>query len=240
MRPTAGRARARRRRSRLCRSTATRSSRRAAAGRSPGATTRSSLTRGSSPRRRASRYRTTSTPRSASTTASATSSPRSAGRSSRCCPSASRRGSESTPATASFSATRPGIDFMPAATDGTSNCWLTCITVDPGSFGADREQIRLALEAEDIEARPGLEADAPAARVRGQPDLRRRRLRPPVRAGALPAEWLGDDRRRPGPRRRHAAGDAQHVASATASRRPRPRPWCRRRRASATSGRCDR
>ena len=34
------------------------------------------------------------------------------------------------------------------------NCWLTCITVDPSAFGADREQIRLALEAEDIEARP--------------------------------------------------------------------------------------
>ncbi len=48
----------------------------------------------------------------------------------------------------------PGIAFMPRATDGTSNCWLTCITVDPGRFGADREQIRLALEAEDIEARP--------------------------------------------------------------------------------------
>ena len=48
----------------------------------------------------------------------------------------------------------PGIDFMPAPTDGTSNCWLTCITVDPGSFGTDREQIRLALEAEDIESRP--------------------------------------------------------------------------------------
>ena len=48
----------------------------------------------------------------------------------------------------------PGIDFMPAPTDGTSNCWLTCITVDPAAFGADREQIRLALEAEDIEARP--------------------------------------------------------------------------------------
>ena len=47
-----------------------------------------------------------------------------------------------------------GIDFMPAATDGTSNCWLTCITVDPAAFGADREQIRLALEAEDIESRP--------------------------------------------------------------------------------------
>ena len=48
----------------------------------------------------------------------------------------------------------PGIAFMPPATDGTSNCWLTCITVDPAAFGADREQVRLALEAEDIEARP--------------------------------------------------------------------------------------
>jgi len=49
----------------------------------------------------------------------------------------------------------PGIGFMPLPTDGSvSNCWLTCITVDPGAFGADREQIRLALEAEDIESRP--------------------------------------------------------------------------------------
>ncbi len=48
----------------------------------------------------------------------------------------------------------PGIAFMPDATDGVSNCWLTCVTVDPDAFGADREQIRLRLEAEDIEARP--------------------------------------------------------------------------------------
>jgi dTDP-4-amino-4,6-dideoxygalactose transaminase len=48
----------------------------------------------------------------------------------------------------------PGIELMPVPDDGTSNCWLTCITVDPASFGSDREQIRLALEAEDIEARP--------------------------------------------------------------------------------------
>ena len=47
-----------------------------------------------------------------------------------------------------------GIRFMPAPDDGTSNWWLTCITVDPEAFGADREQIRVALEAEDIEARP--------------------------------------------------------------------------------------
>ncbi len=54
----------------------------------------------------------------------------------------------------SLLADRPGIAFMPEAPYGTSNCWLTCITIDPGSFGADRETVRLALEAEDIEARP--------------------------------------------------------------------------------------
>ncbi len=47
-----------------------------------------------------------------------------------------------------------GIEFMPVAGYGEPNCWLTCITVDPAEFGADREQIRLALEHEDIESRP--------------------------------------------------------------------------------------
>ncbi|MGL6280252.1 MAG: DegT/DnrJ/EryC1/StrS family aminotransferase [Gaiella sp.] len=48
----------------------------------------------------------------------------------------------------------PGIAFMPEAPWGEGNRWLTCITIDPGAFGADRETVRLALEAEDIEARP--------------------------------------------------------------------------------------
>jgi len=48
----------------------------------------------------------------------------------------------------------PGISFMPDAAYGEGNAWLTCILVDPDAFGADREAIRLALEAEDIEARP--------------------------------------------------------------------------------------
>jgi dTDP-4-amino-4,6-dideoxygalactose transaminase len=48
----------------------------------------------------------------------------------------------------------PGIDFMPEAHYGRSNCWLTCLTVAPEAFGATREDIRLALEAENIEARP--------------------------------------------------------------------------------------
>ena len=48
----------------------------------------------------------------------------------------------------------PGIDFMPEAPWGRHTRWLTAITVDPTQFGVDRESIRLALEAENIEARP--------------------------------------------------------------------------------------
>jgi dTDP-4-amino-4,6-dideoxygalactose transaminase len=48
----------------------------------------------------------------------------------------------------------PGIDFMPISPAGTPNFWLTCITVDPARFGASREEIRLALEAHNIESRP--------------------------------------------------------------------------------------
>jgi dTDP-4-amino-4,6-dideoxygalactose transaminase len=51
-------------------------------------------------------------------------------------------------------AAAPGISFMPEAEYGRGNCWLTCIVVDPEEAGTDRERIRLALEAEDIEARP--------------------------------------------------------------------------------------
>ncbi len=48
----------------------------------------------------------------------------------------------------------PGIEFMPEASWGRATRWLTCITVDPSQLGVDREAIRLALEAENIEARP--------------------------------------------------------------------------------------
>ncbi len=47
-----------------------------------------------------------------------------------------------------------GIEFMPEAPWNRCTRWLTCILVDPAKFGADREAIRLALEAENIEARP--------------------------------------------------------------------------------------
>jgi dTDP-4-amino-4,6-dideoxygalactose transaminase len=46
-----------------------------------------------------------------------------------------------------------GIAFMPEASYGTSTRWLTCLLVDNAS-GVDREAIRLALLAKDIEARP--------------------------------------------------------------------------------------
>ena len=48
----------------------------------------------------------------------------------------------------------PGIAFMPKASYGRSNRWLTCILVEPLEYGATREDIRLALEAENIESRP--------------------------------------------------------------------------------------
>lgn len=50
--------------------------------------------------------------------------------------------------------TLPGISFMPEADWGRATRWLTVMTVDPAAYGADREAIRLALEAENIEARP--------------------------------------------------------------------------------------
>jgi dTDP-4-amino-4,6-dideoxygalactose transaminase len=48
----------------------------------------------------------------------------------------------------------PGIDFMPEAAYGRATRWLTCVTIDPERFGATREEVRLALEAANIEARP--------------------------------------------------------------------------------------
>jgi len=47
-----------------------------------------------------------------------------------------------------------GIEFMPDASYGEPNHWLTVILITYELFGADREVVRLALEAENIEARP--------------------------------------------------------------------------------------
>jgi pyridoxal phosphate-dependent aminotransferase EpsN len=48
----------------------------------------------------------------------------------------------------------PGVEFMPISPDGEPNFWLTCLQIDAAKFGASREEIRCALEAANIEARP--------------------------------------------------------------------------------------
>ena len=47
-----------------------------------------------------------------------------------------------------------GISFMPDSLSGKGNRWLSVMLVDEKKFGASRETIRLALEAENIESRP--------------------------------------------------------------------------------------
>ena len=49
----------------------------------------------------------------------------------------------------------PGVTFQsePSA-DFYSNFWLTCIEIDPAVAGTDREKLRLAFEAANIESRP--------------------------------------------------------------------------------------
>ena len=49
----------------------------------------------------------------------------------------------------------PGVTFQsePSA-DFFSNFWLTCIVIDPALAGTDREKLRLAFEAANIESRP--------------------------------------------------------------------------------------
>jgi dTDP-4-amino-4,6-dideoxygalactose transaminase len=44
--------------------------------------------------------------------------------------------------------------MQPEAPWGQSTHWLSCLTIDPKIAGVTREQVRLALEAENIEARP--------------------------------------------------------------------------------------
>lgn len=48
----------------------------------------------------------------------------------------------------------PGIEFMPEASFGNSSRWLTCLTIDPETFGANTDQIRIALAKQQIETRP--------------------------------------------------------------------------------------
>jgi pyridoxal phosphate-dependent aminotransferase EpsN len=47
----------------------------------------------------------------------------------------------------------PGIRLMPEAPYGQASRWLSVIEVDPSEFGATADDVRLHLEAADIEAR---------------------------------------------------------------------------------------
>ena len=64
----------------------------------------------------------------------------------------------------------PGIEFMPEAPYGACSRWLTVVLIDSPVFGADRETVRLALEAKNIESRPVWKPMhmQPVFRVRGQ------------------------------------------------------------------------
>lgn len=49
----------------------------------------------------------------------------------------------------------PGVTFQTEPSkDYVSNYWLTCVVIDPDRSGTDRETLRKAFEAENIEARP--------------------------------------------------------------------------------------
>ena len=89
----------------------------------------------------------------------------------------------------------PGISFMPIAGYGEPNYWLTCILVDPARFGSTREDIRLALEKENIESRPlwkpmHLQPVFKGCRVRGGSVFGRY-----LQGRLMPSERYGIDRR---------------------------------------------
>jgi pyridoxal phosphate-dependent aminotransferase EpsN len=48
----------------------------------------------------------------------------------------------------------PGITWMPESPTGESSRWLSVMLLDPEAFGASPEDVRLELEARDVESRP--------------------------------------------------------------------------------------
>jgi pyridoxal phosphate-dependent aminotransferase EpsN len=94
----------------------------------------------------------------------------------------------------------PGLDFMPEAPYGRATRWLTCVTLDPGRFGAGRR------------GPPDLEADAPPAALRWPLGARRGGGGGDLRPRALLAERLEPLRGRPGPRLRHRLEGRKSVA----------------------------
>lgn len=49
---------------------------------------------------------------------------------------------------------REGVSFMPEASYGKSNCWLTAVLIDPSIASVSREDVRRHLESLSIESRP--------------------------------------------------------------------------------------
>ena len=47
-----------------------------------------------------------------------------------------------------------GLEFMPMASYGISNCWLTTLVINEDIAGFNRDSVIAALEKEDIESRP--------------------------------------------------------------------------------------
>ncbi len=90
----------------------------------------------------------------------------------------------------------PGLSFMPEAPYNRASRWLTVILVESELLGADREKIRLHLEAKNIEARPvwkpmHLQPVFAGCRVRGgavSEDLFRRGLCLPSGTQMSPAD----------------------------------------------------
>lgn len=66
-----------------------------------------------------------------------------------------------------------GIEFMPELEWSRSNRWLTVVLITPEVLGADREDVRLALGEENIEARPVWKPMhlQPVFRVEGREDV---------------------------------------------------------------------
>ena len=103
--------------------------------------------------------------------------------------------------------------FMPEAPYGRANRWLTCLTIDPRAVrrrprgGAPRARGR------EHRGAARLEADAPAAGVRGRADVRRRGVGAVLPGRAVPAERVEPGRGRPGPRDFHRPANVPGVGT---------------------------
>ncbi len=138
-----------------------------------------------------------------------------------------------------------GSSSCPRRRGACATRWLTCITVDPARFGADREALRLALEGENIEARPVWKpmhlqpVFAACERIGGEvaQDLFERGPVSAIRARALPEERSDARRRRYTSRRSAGAAMSRPEIRRSLLLRVRNRHLLARRCAAAAPGR---